>query len=386
MAEPGLWAGLDQPVREQPGLWDALMNAQFSPGTAWGNKAADIGTNLAYGAMKGLVTLPQRAIENSQNSLNTGTYDPGPTLEAATLPMGTGAIAGVPVRGAEAVVGAGPIRAYHGSPHDFDRFDLSKIGTGEGNQAYGHGLYFAENEGVAKSYRDALKDNAPLIGGKAADPSNPEHLAAAFLSQYKTPQAAIKELDDSIAWSAANPQFAPPKEHIAAAQQAKDIIASGKPLPSSEPNPGRMYEVNINADPAHFLDWDRPIGGAILDRVGDASRGIRPNLYERAMGTGRDLAKWGLAPENIAGKTGESVVGALKRGLGSDMAAAAALREAGVPGIKYLDQGSRAAGDGSRNYVVFNDKLIDILKKYGIAGVTTPLATGLGLTGQDNSQ
>src|SRR4051812_28966406 len=46
--------------------------------------------------------------------------------------MGTGAIVGVPVRGAEAVLGAGPIRAYHGSPHDFDRFDLSKIGTGEG--------------------------------------------------------------------------------------------------------------------------------------------------------------------------------------------------------------------------------------------------------------
>ena len=46
------------------------------------------------------------------------------------------------------------ITAYHGSPHDFDRFDLSKIGTGEGAQAYGHGLYFAENEGVAKGYRD----------------------------------------------------------------------------------------------------------------------------------------------------------------------------------------------------------------------------------------
>src|SRR6185437_16282352 len=48
------------------------------------------------------------------------------------------------------------IKAYHGSPHDFDAFDLSKIGTGEGAQAYGHGLYFADNEGVAKSYRDTL--------------------------------------------------------------------------------------------------------------------------------------------------------------------------------------------------------------------------------------
>jgi len=41
------------------------------------------------------------------------------------------------------------IKAYHSSPHDFDRFDLSKIGTGEGAQVYGHGLYFAENPKVS---------------------------------------------------------------------------------------------------------------------------------------------------------------------------------------------------------------------------------------------
>ena len=49
------------------------------------------------------------------------------------------------------------IRAYHGSPHDFDRFDASKIGTGEGRQAYGHGLYFAGNEDVSKHYRDEFE-------------------------------------------------------------------------------------------------------------------------------------------------------------------------------------------------------------------------------------
>ena len=48
--------------------------------------------------------------------------------------------------GAAAIQG---IRAYHSSPHDFDKFDLSKIGTGEGAQVYGHGLYFAENPAVS---------------------------------------------------------------------------------------------------------------------------------------------------------------------------------------------------------------------------------------------
>ena len=45
---------------------------------------------------------------------------------------------------------------YHGSPHVFDKFDAGKIGAGEGNQAFGHGLYFAENPGVAAGYRNAL--------------------------------------------------------------------------------------------------------------------------------------------------------------------------------------------------------------------------------------
>jgi hypothetical protein len=45
------------------------------------------------------------------------------------------------------------------------------------------------------------------------------------------------------------------------------------------------------------------------------------------------------------------------------------LREAGIPGIKYLDAGSRGAGDGTRNYVVFDDSLIDIIRKYGLAGL-----------------
>src|SRR5882762_11676931 len=57
-----------------------------------------------------------------------------------------------------------PITAYHGSSHDFDRFDLSRIGTGEGAQAYGHGLYFAENEGVAKDYKTKLAGgNDPMM-------------------------------------------------------------------------------------------------------------------------------------------------------------------------------------------------------------------------------
>jgi hypothetical protein len=53
------------------------------------------------------------------------------------------------------------------------------------------------------------------------------------------------------------------------------------------------------------------------------------------------------------------------------------LRTQGLPGFRYLDQGSRATG-GTRNYVVFDPKIMDIVAKYGVAG-----ALGLGLISQE---
>ena len=48
--------------------------------------------------------------------------------------------------------------AWHGSPHDFDEFDLGAIGTGEGNQAHGWGLYFAKDKKVSKLYKEVLSE------------------------------------------------------------------------------------------------------------------------------------------------------------------------------------------------------------------------------------
>lgn len=50
--------------------------------------------------------------------------------------------------------------AWHGSPHNFDEFDLGAIGTGEGNQAHGWGLYFAKDKKIAENYRDILGANS----------------------------------------------------------------------------------------------------------------------------------------------------------------------------------------------------------------------------------
>src|SRR6188768_1156238 len=139
------------------------------------------GGSLVSGAIEGLrdmYTHPGKVWRGEADP-----YDPAQAFNFATTMM-TGGVGGVPAKAGEMALGSGPIkpiRAYHGSPHDFDRFDLSKIGTGEGAQAYGHGLYMAENEGTARSYRDAL--SGWKVGGEKYDVRNPEHLGAVALQE-----------------------------------------------------------------------------------------------------------------------------------------------------------------------------------------------------------
>jgi hypothetical protein len=63
--------------------------------------------------------------------------------------------------------------------------------------------------------------------------------------------------------------------------------------------------------------------------------------------------------------------------------AAAALREAGIPGIRYLDAGSRGAGEGSMNAVVFDPATMEIIRRYGLAGL---MLGGGGLLSPDKQE
>ena len=253
-----------------------------------------------------------------------------------------------------------PIRAYHGSPYDFDRFDMSKIGTGEGAQAYGHGLYFAENEGVARSYRDALtaensfkyKGATPRQLQMSSEPEDYAALSVLLKLSRDNPNiaAARKAAERKLRRNLRAYQDEAAGGSTYAVGGVNRTKAEIKALRSfrdedfAPPDPGRMYEVNIHADPSRFLDWDKPLS-AQSDKARAALADMKPEwtggqIYESSR----------LVPGDFMDKR----------------AAASALRERGIPGIKYLNQGSRAAGDGSRNYVVFDDKLIEILRKYGI--------------------
>lgn len=282
------------------------------------------------------------------------------------------ALAGLGILPAARPVGAAAtgIRAYHGSPHKFDAFSMSKIGTGEGAQAYGHGLYFAGNEDVARSYRQALSptgveyvfpDGRSYFSGgnsyhalmKTIDmiPSPPgvedafrRSVARAFMDGADDiPSAALKNYYGDMP--------IPPERKAKYEAQIGQILDAMGPIQQRQP--GHMYEVNINADPARMLDWDRKLGeqSPFVSGVG-AQHGWRPHE------TGQDFYAF--------------------LGGGDPVKSAEMLKDSGIPGLRYLDGGSRGVGAGTHNYVVFDDKLIDILRRYGLGGVMVGGAAAAG--------
>lgn len=334
------------------------------------------------------------------------------------------------------------IRAYHGSPHDFDRFDMSKIGTGEGAQAFGHGLYFAEREGTARSYRDKLQKtmsphitfegermNASLLDRlrRSVDPAD---LTLSRYGQQLMSRAGkrdpLQRLRDDLAhaeseiarWNArkadhlANPPaqstYGPRDFDLFAATneaKARDLRELLPRLAWEKGGPtGKMYEVNIAAEPDQFLRWDVPMGeqpNSVIDAVRpwvsqaqDRSAAARQTRLARGTDAfGRPLDEQEIARLSAPQPAFETLPGheAYKQaGLPANNAwsgqklASQRLNAAGVPGVSYLDGASRAAGEGTNNYVVFDDKLVDIARKYALPGAVPAGAAAMGaLAAQD---
>jgi hypothetical protein len=258
-----------QPIRE--------IGGAFLGGAAFGGGIKALGnawTRVKTGAWPTSVRDAGNVIESEANVAQTNIF-PGAEGEVAHREALTKTIddilAGRPVDvGAQITPElAAHIDAYHGSPHDFEAFDMSKMGTGEGGQAYGHGMYFAENPSTAEAYSNVKGANE---------------------------------------------------------------------------NDGNIYRVKITADKDRMLDWDKP-----LSEQPEAVKQVFAPYVEQFGGDAQMPALIKIMSSRGAGMQGVSEQ----------------LREAGVPGIKYLDQGSRTEGEGSRNYVVFDDKHLQITHKNG---------------------
>jgi hypothetical protein len=245
------------------------------------------------------------------------------------------------------------ITAYHGSPHDFDQFDISKIGTGEGAQAFGHGLYFAQSEPVAKSYAEELTTNpvvnSALQSGQFDD--DPSFRAAASVRYLGGEKKALETLKS-------NPDTQRTRENIAA-------ILDGSYKKHLFPK-GHMYEVNIDAHPDHFLDWDKPLQEQphVMQKLVEAGA-LKPDgelsfMYNESPRHGGEMY------QRLTSPMASKLTGGKSQQHASDF-----LHGIGIKGIKYFDQQSRKEGEGSRNYVVFDDKLVNVKRKYAQGGMVS---------------
>jgi hypothetical protein len=145
--DPLLVAELQRRAVEKRQMAQGLESAAKAPSTI-GSRAQDWWNNTtffkpAYDELMGGLTAPGDVMSGAQPTMaadpQTGEFHTDPRLMDRA-----GALAGAVTLGAGAIPAEANslrmgIKAYHGSPHSFERFDSSKIGTGEGAQVYGHG-------------------------------------------------------------------------------------------------------------------------------------------------------------------------------------------------------------------------------------------------------
>lgn len=308
---------------------------------------------------------------------------------------------------------AEPIRAYHGSPHDFDRFRMSAMGTGEGAQVYGPGLYFAEREGTAQSYRDAL--GKTLFGGREYDPSDVAHrVANAFRDQggraanmsrddYMQMLEGILARPDTRTYRSSIDQANVAQGRLWAQESLDYLRRGGEPAPITQG--GRMYEVDIHARPDQVLDFDR---GMFAQPAGiQQTMRAMPRVQERMDAALADqqrakslrafLADVRADPTAYSGYTARELRELERRLVDMEEGPRAEsiiremrsmrpdryldeMRDMGVLATRYLDQGSRGLAPTdprrSSNYVVHDDRMVDILRKYGLAGAAAVPVAG----------
>jgi hypothetical protein len=279
------------------------------------------------------------------------------------------------------------IEAFHGSPHKFDKFSMENIGTGEGAQAYGHGLYFADSEDVARGYRDDL--NSLYSKPHTLDG---EEIPEWVVAEVDAGRAGKLRADFEGRIEDANQRLADPnavqpwiiEQQKATAEKTLRQIDRLESGAAAEP-PGALYRVHLDVDPDTLLDWDKPL----REQPEDVRKGLdifRDDL-ERVLedaGYSPDLdALTGAELYEIVGRAQEFLPPLqveMERALSpkeyaSEYKPQVLKTYTGAPGIRYADGMSRGKDGGTYNYVMFDDKPISIQER-GNVDPTLLAATG----------
>lgn len=258
------------------------------------------------------------------------------------------------------------VRAYHGTPHKVDKFSTAKIGTGEGAQVYGWGLYFAQNRNVAQMYANNL--SMPTDDSREAFARLREALKGEDYLQFDSAIEAISALRSSPNWR----------------QDFELMPETQKLVQAYLGSRGNVYTVDLVPDEDAFLNWDLPLAQQ-SEKVKAALAGEIEALWERLQEANRkyDPAGWGdigkMPLKDVSRVEWEGMLTGsriYRETEGKPEQVSAQFAKAGIAGIRYLDGGSRGRIDrqavGTRNFVIFDEDLVRIVAENAEFARRTP--------------
>lgn len=280
--------------------------------------------------------------------------------------------------------------AWHGSPHRFDKFDISKIGTGEGAQAYGHGLYFTDKESIADHYKNALSRVDVEVNGKKIAPDEPAFAkydfnvlrgtTAQLANNFITKEDIVKRIEshrknlefiDRDIKNLPDTPYNTPKgdllqrERKQVSEQLK-VYEMLKDADVQVKRGGAKYKVDLKPKEDEYLLWDKPLSEQ-SEKVRKALSQLKkdfPNkeFLHKAIDEHQGMQMYKELSLNTNERQVKMSDGTTRTVLGgsSDKAASEYLKSLGIRGIKYLDGSSRNKGEGSYNYVIFDDADVSI--------------------------
>jgi len=426
----------------------------------------DVFLSTDYLTQKGLLPKPEQGLLNQTTELVSSAISPAAATKAGILATG-GLLAGLSadaarLRGADlspigsvkmpkGLISDQPlepgITAYHGSPYDFDKFQLDKIGTGEGAQAYGHGLYFTDSEDIAKFYKNHvlktqnvtyknkpieflsdddidIMDNELLVRGMVRD----NILSGSSRDSQDAIDSVIYRLEQTIDNSY---DLSKPFNDIFEKENYENMVRYldyAKSLKADDFNftPGKTYEVSLKPNMKDdLLDDDIPINQQskeIQNKVGEIIKSVKSPLggekyVENAFIKLDDSLPGSLVRKELESRVGNAIDSIVQSNIliaqgkvsrseydrvldrepfvklvnskinnffNEDLGKGApnrekvtseVMKEFGIKGIKYkAGQLSGQKQSNAKNFVIFDDKDVNIKRKYDLGA---PVAAGL---------
>ena len=273
-------------------------------------------------------------------------------------------------------------KAYHGSPHDFNEFDLGAIGSGEGAIGHGWGLYFAKNKSVAKNYKAVLSEvhgstksslfevdvpnNNVLLNEQEPYNQQPSAVKDAIYSAY---QALTREQKELFISTFKNGKFLQTtsldEARIEYEGYQRDYNIVDNYTPDKKMSKITQRVLGLTVDKYGYSIDDLSSNKSGILKVIDEKLSEAKALYDNELNKEKEVTEEHIEnPQKMldsAQSDGRHIYESFVKTLGTPREASLALRKEGIEGITYDGE-----QDG-RCYVVFDDKAIKVIAKYNQA-------------------